>query len=191
MPNSSASLRSAGVCGIIRTYELQGLSARSDYSYETVSLVIWSASELLITILCANIPMLRPFWAKRGTRAGYPSDQRRTPDANPTIGSARQHPGYGLGAKKDRNTWSELEDVDNLTMASQLGGPKQGKTRTVVRGRVVGDDEDARSSDSILRPEMGMSIEEGTGRRESAKGIEVSRKVEVSDGSVSTVGRAW
>lgn len=189
------------MCGIIRTYELQGLSAQSDYSYgnlpnspplnprtltplaaETVSLVIWSASELLITIICANIPMLRPLWSKLlGGSSTYRSDGNPgtpTPNGHPTIGSARNHH-PGRGRSKDMNAWSELDDVEmDSAMASRLGGPKQGKTSTVVKGSWLAEDnDDARSSDSILR---------GAGGR--GRGIEVQKDYVVSGGSVSTGG---
>ena len=81
----------AAICGIVRTYELQGLSRVTDYSYGTVSLVLWSASELLITIICANIPMLRPLFTRKAGSTREGSDM-----PNPTIGSNR----FGGGRKK-------------------------------------------------------------------------------------------
>ena len=147
-------------------------------SPETVSLVIWSASELLITIICANIPMLRPLWSKLlGTSSTHRSSGNTpTPNAHPTIGSARNHhPGRG-GRSKDMNAWSELDDVE---MESRLGGPKQGKSSTVVKGSWLADDsDDARSSESILRG----------GSRGRGRGIEVQKDYVVSGGSVSTGG---
>ncbi|ESZ95637.1 hypothetical protein SBOR_3985 [Sclerotinia borealis F-4128] len=52
----------AMVCGVIRTVNLNGLSARSDYSYETIGLILWSSTELTITILTATIPTYRPLY---------------------------------------------------------------------------------------------------------------------------------
>ena len=131
----------AAICGIIRTYELQGLSRVTDYSYGTVSLVLWSASELLITIICANIPMLRPLYSKSASSA-----QDDTPgpyNSHPTIGSNR----FGGGRKKGEDTWTELDD--DITMKSQLGAEKErGHNRaSIAGGKLKFEDSD----ESILR----------------------------------------
>ncbi|KAF7891325.1 uncharacterized protein EAF02_001650 [Botrytis sinoallii] len=52
----------AMVCGVIRTVNLNGLSSRSDYSYETIGLILWSSTELMTTILTATIPTYRPLY---------------------------------------------------------------------------------------------------------------------------------
>ncbi|TGO16648.1 hypothetical protein BTUL_0025g00020 [Botrytis tulipae] len=52
----------AMVCGVIRTVNLNGLSSRSDYSYDTIGLILWSSTELTITILTATIPTYRPLY---------------------------------------------------------------------------------------------------------------------------------
>lgn len=198
---SILTLSSAGMCGIIRTYELQGLSAKSDYTYETVSLVIWSASELLITIICANIPMLRPLWAKiLGKSIGY-GGESPGPNShnmiggrgnNPTIGSARHGQKRSRDLHGHMSTFHELDDVDTISTSdvgafgSRLGGPKQGKNSTVVKGSFL--DDDARSSESILREDKRRSDSAGGGR---SGGIEVSKQYEVTDGSAPGVGTAW
>lgn len=69
---------SAGVCSIIRTYELQALSSLDEYVYDTVPMLLWSSTEVLATIICACIPVLRPLYVKliygsRGDSSGGPS----------------------------------------------------------------------------------------------------------------------
>jgi len=54
----------AGICGIVRAVNLLGLNARSDYSYETVGLILWSSTELLVTIMTACIPCYRELWKR-------------------------------------------------------------------------------------------------------------------------------
>ncbi|KAM7219069.1 hypothetical protein V8F06_005507 [Rhypophila decipiens] len=49
----------AGACGIIRTIDLSGL-ASANYTEDTVNLIVWSAAELAITMVCAGIPVIRP-----------------------------------------------------------------------------------------------------------------------------------
>ncbi|OGM43323.1 hypothetical protein ABOM_008713 [Aspergillus bombycis] len=51
----------AGICGIIRTIELGGLSS-ANYTEDTVPLIIWSAVELAVTLICVGIPTVRPLY---------------------------------------------------------------------------------------------------------------------------------
>ncbi|PIG84246.1 hypothetical protein AARAC_011139 [Aspergillus arachidicola] len=51
----------AGICGIIRTIELGGLSS-ANYTEDTVPLIIWSAVELAVTLICVGIPTIRPLY---------------------------------------------------------------------------------------------------------------------------------
>ncbi|KAL8795389.1 MAG: hypothetical protein Q9195_002130 [Heterodermia aff. obscurata] len=45
---------------IVKTIQLQQLTARSDYTYETFSLIIWFTTEMYVIIIAACIPTLRP-----------------------------------------------------------------------------------------------------------------------------------
>lgn len=49
----------AGVAGIVRTISLSGIASQN-YTEDTVPLIIWSAVELCITMICNGIPVLRP-----------------------------------------------------------------------------------------------------------------------------------
>ncbi|KAK3934266.1 hypothetical protein QBC46DRAFT_83709 [Diplogelasinospora grovesii] len=64
----------AGICGIIRTVELSGLASRN-YTQDTVNLIIWSAAEIAVTMVCAGVPILRPLWRRtiHGTTKGSSS----------------------------------------------------------------------------------------------------------------------
>ncbi|KAI1138447.1 hypothetical protein F5Y05DRAFT_418770 [Hypoxylon sp. FL0543] len=52
----------AGICGVVRTSGLAVLSQTADYLYATADSVMWTSSELTITIICVSIPVLRPLW---------------------------------------------------------------------------------------------------------------------------------
>ncbi|KUJ09791.1 uncharacterized protein LY89DRAFT_711067 [Mollisia scopiformis] len=52
----------AGICGVIRAVELQGISGKADYTYLTLPLILWGSTELLICIVCASVPILRPLY---------------------------------------------------------------------------------------------------------------------------------
>ncbi|KAK7746386.1 hypothetical protein SLS53_002345 [Cytospora paraplurivora] len=53
----------AGACGVFRTMALQGFNS-SNYTEATVSLIVWSAAELAITMVCTGIPVLRPLFSR-------------------------------------------------------------------------------------------------------------------------------
>lgn len=71
---------SAGICGIVRTVALNGLNAEEYIctSYlildtssranmmpvDTVDMLIWSATESLVTLMCSSIPVLRPLYVR-------------------------------------------------------------------------------------------------------------------------------
>jgi hypothetical protein len=143
----------AAVCGIVRTYELQGLNSHSDYTYDTVSLVLWSASELLVTIICANVPLLRPLY----TKVRSVSDSRNMSEIqDPYNGGSyagRAHSrrrGGGGGSRSHKkgsdSTWTELDDVHMVsTLAAEDGRGTNKTTIAAARARSQESDE------SILR----------------------------------------
>ena len=59
-----ASAMSLGVfaagAGAAKAYELRLLSARADYTYDTVDLIFWYSTEMYVVIIAACIPPLRP-----------------------------------------------------------------------------------------------------------------------------------
>ncbi|KAK5170589.1 uncharacterized protein LTR77_005178 [Saxophila tyrrhenica] len=120
----------AGICGIIRTYELQGLSA-VDYSYDTVPLVLWAASELAITIICANIPLLQPLIRKvRGQSTLHSDHSPASYPSQPTIGGGRKKSGSN-GKMFGSDSVTELQDTGALR--SDLGAERgRGNTKTSV-----------------------------------------------------------
>lgn len=73
----------AGACSIVRTIELQSLSSIENYVYDTASMLLWSSSEVCLTIVCGCIPILRPLYVKikygsRGNSSGknsYPLNE--------------------------------------------------------------------------------------------------------------------
>ncbi|KAF5003736.1 hypothetical protein FDECE_9725 [Fusarium decemcellulare] len=64
----------AGVCGIVRTYEVAtGFTA--NYTEDTVPLIIWSAAEMAVTLMCIGIPILRPLWRRTFHGSNLSSDR--------------------------------------------------------------------------------------------------------------------
>ncbi|KAJ5112137.1 hypothetical protein N7532_000182 [Penicillium argentinense] len=67
----------ACACGIVRTIDLGGLSS-SNYTEDTVDLIIWSGVELAITLICVGIPTVRPLYRTifHGSKPGNSSNSR-------------------------------------------------------------------------------------------------------------------
>ncbi|KAJ5459557.1 uncharacterized protein N7458_001109 [Penicillium daleae] len=81
----------AGICGIVRTVALSGLDA-SEYIYDTVPMLIWSATESCVTIMCSSIPVLRPLYVRiRYGTEGKDSSAGNTSYKLPMYGSGRKH----------------------------------------------------------------------------------------------------
>lgn len=52
----------AAVCGAIKTKFLASLSARSDLTWETYNLFVWSSAELFVIIVCGSVPPIKPLY---------------------------------------------------------------------------------------------------------------------------------
>ncbi|KAH7120141.1 hypothetical protein B0J13DRAFT_568378 [Dactylonectria estremocensis] len=64
----------AGVCGIVRTYEV-ATGFTSNYTLDTVPLIIWSAAEMAVTLVCVGIPILRPLYRRTIHGSNLSSDR--------------------------------------------------------------------------------------------------------------------
>lgn len=54
----------AGACSIVRTIELRTLSSKENYVYDTSPMLLWSSSEICLTVICACVPVLRPLYVR-------------------------------------------------------------------------------------------------------------------------------
>ncbi|GME23092.1 hypothetical protein GTA08_BOTSDO05512 [Neofusicoccum parvum] len=120
----------AGICGIVRAVELNGIAAKADYLYATVPLLLWGSTELLVCLLCATIPVLRPFY-KKVTGKGSSTD----PYSNNYNTSGNKLPSsttHSRGAKLDSAAKSKI----GIKLSSWRN---RGTVSTVVRGGVTSD----------------------------------------------------
>ncbi|KAA8649328.1 uncharacterized protein ATNIH1004_005229 [Aspergillus tanneri] len=85
----------AGICGIIRTVELSKLS-ETNYTEGTVTLIIWSAIELAVTLICVGIPTVRPLYLKIVHR----SNSKYTPDYNKETDNGENLPRFEMPMRK-------------------------------------------------------------------------------------------
>ncbi|KAK3331775.1 hypothetical protein B0T19DRAFT_380295 [Cercophora scortea] len=99
----------AGVCGIVRTVALNGLNAK-EYIHDTVPMLIWSATESTVTIMCSSIPVLRPLYVRfrYGSKGDSSTDPKSSSYKMPMYGN---HSGrkYGLGSKQGATGADDLE----------------------------------------------------------------------------------
>lgn len=54
----------AGCCSVVRTVELRTLASKANYVHDTAPMLLWSSSEICLTIICACIPVLRPLYVR-------------------------------------------------------------------------------------------------------------------------------
>lgn len=54
----------AGCCSVVRTVELRTLASKENYVHDTAPMLLWSSSEICLTIICACIPVLRPLYVR-------------------------------------------------------------------------------------------------------------------------------
>ncbi|OMP84046.1 hypothetical protein BK809_0001430 [Diplodia seriata] len=111
----------AGASGIVRAIELKRLSGRSDYTYESVSPILWSSTELCITLCTACMPMLRPLYNKirgKSSTDGYePYDK----------GESGGTPAQGIS----------LDNMGNNSNKRKKGSTKMGLNETSIGGSVM------------------------------------------------------
>ncbi|OIW26350.1 hypothetical protein CONLIGDRAFT_580647 [Coniochaeta ligniaria NRRL 30616] len=87
----------AGICGIVRTVALNGLNAQ-EYIFDTVPMLIWSATESTVTIMCSSIPVLRPLYVRvRYGSKGDSSSGQNSSYKLPMYGN-QSNKKYGLGS---------------------------------------------------------------------------------------------
>ncbi|KAJ4171338.1 hypothetical protein NW754_013107 [Fusarium falciforme] len=128
----------AGVCGIVRTYEVAtGFTA--NYTLDTVPLIIWSAAEMAVTLMCIGIPILRPLWRRTFHGSKYSSERSYKKQ-----GEGSDGPSYNLGSLPRSHEASESNrGFPNADPKLGIRGPS-----TITR--IAGDNE---SDESILGPE--------------------------------------
>ncbi|CAI7629589.1 unnamed protein product [Penicillium bialowiezense] len=121
----------AGICGIIRTKALAGLNA-SEYIYDTVPMLIWSATESCVTIMCSSIPVLRPLYVrvKYGKDGKSSSSSGNTSYKMPMYGSNRK---WGKFNRSDLESSGEPDDISYQTTVMKHG-PRNSSDENILRG---------------------------------------------------------
>ncbi|KAI4864892.1 hypothetical protein F4820DRAFT_313481 [Hypoxylon rubiginosum] len=129
----------AGICGVVRTSGLEVLSQTADYLYATADSIIWTNSEMTITIICASVPVLRPLWVK--VLGGSISDRYYKQSDKPSEGSDGIITIGRIRKERKMETDFDLETIPR---------PDVRNTKTTTIGTFNGFS-DAGSEHSILR----------------------------------------
>ncbi|KAH8657362.1 hypothetical protein BGZ61DRAFT_371278 [Ilyonectria robusta] len=171
----------AGACGIKRTIEVPALSS-PNYLKDTVGLIVWSAAEIAVTMICIGIPVCRPLykryldkWTSRD--ASKYQEQIEGGGSYPlrTFGGSTLRPGQ---ANKDDDT---LDDRDSITKEERklgIGGPFT-KSYAVGGGRIRGDNQ---SDEEILVPNFRRSQQRAAeiDAKQMGMGIRVTEEYKVT-----------
>ncbi|KAM0335134.1 hypothetical protein ACHAQA_000174 [Verticillium albo-atrum] len=156
----------AGACGIKRTLEVPALSSQN-YLKDTVGLIVWSAAEIAVTMICIGIPVCRPLykkyldkWTSRdASKYQHHSEGRSFPLR--TFGGSTM-PGGG-GQSKDAPSEGSINGAESVSMSDRklgLSGPYTKSYALGGGGRVPGDDQ---SEEEILGPDYRQSLKAGGG----------------------------
>ncbi|KAH9872209.1 hypothetical protein IAQ61_005044 [Plenodomus lingam] len=121
----------AGTCSIVRTIELQSLSSVEDYVYDTSTMLLWSSSEVCLTIVCACIPVLRPLYVRMKYGSGGDSAAKRS---------------YPLDDHSESNNSRNRKKADHRSSDGIYMGPGGSILQTTVR---MGSD--TASEETMLR----------------------------------------
>lgn len=153
----------AGACSVVRTIELQSLSSADNYVYDTASMLLWSSSEVCMTIVCACIPVLRPLYVrvKYGSR-----------------GESSNKDSYHL----KEYSKSKTSRGGNSSHANKIYmGPGESVLQTTVRmGSDTASEETILRNCNESRGNAGTSLDYGPGHKE-AKDIHVTTTVTSRD----------
>ncbi|KAK8121313.1 hypothetical protein PG999_005433 [Apiospora kogelbergensis] len=114
----------AGACGIKRTLEVPELSSKN-YLKDTVGLIVWSAAEIAVTMICIGIPVCRPLYKSFLTRL-------TSSDASKYKKRIEERDVFAMHTFGG----STLKPLDGTTLDSSAGrdGPCDGDVKAKVRG---------------------------------------------------------
>jgi hypothetical protein len=157
----------AGACSIVRTAELRSLASKANYVYDTAPMLLWSSSEICLSIICACIPVLRPLYVRIVYGSKGDSSGGRSYQLHEFSHSKKESMGKSFGKKGSSNSRVYM-------------GPGASALQTTVK---MGSDN--ASEETILRechkydvPERARDEEMGTSRKND---IRVTTTVEVEE----------
>ena len=160
----------AGACSIVRTVELRTLASKANYVYDTAPMLLWSSSEICLTIICACIPVLRPLYV----RIAYGSrGDSSTGGSAPGMCKGRSYP-LNEYAHSKRSSMIRPFANKGSTGSRVFTGPGSKGMHTSVK---VGSDN--ASEETILRECHKYSIPERARDDESGLSLPIPRNTDI------------
>ncbi|RHZ45199.1 uncharacterized protein CDV56_102029 [Aspergillus thermomutatus] len=127
----------AGICGVIRTIDLGGLSS-ANYTEDTVDLIIWSAVELAATLICVGIPTVRPLYRHivHGSRFKESNEGYRKQDE-----SGESNPGVRMKHLGNQARKGEIATTTSTVLGNTVFDVPRGDTSLYVQHVREADEE--------------------------------------------------
>ncbi|KAK2797493.1 hypothetical protein FQN50_009176 [Emmonsiellopsis sp. PD_5] len=174
----------ATAAAVVKTIFLAELAARADYTFDTISLTTWIATEQYLIIIAACIPTLGPLFTvamgrvpsarRTGSTPGYKASgsngNRRYLQKSPGAGRASGSGGgsYGFGYKKKRSDLVSTYNLDEFgtDMWTRASPPNErrsedGSEEAIIPGNdagaaVVAARPEARTGEEVAAATVGM-----------------------------------
>ncbi|KAI0896169.1 hypothetical protein F4806DRAFT_496289 [Annulohypoxylon nitens] len=130
----------AGICGVVRTSGLQVLSQTADYLYATANSIMWTSSELTITVICVSAPVLRPLWRKLVGRATTDQSNENGDGSNGiiTIGRIRKARKWDTELALDSIPRPDIRDTRTTEIGANRCTSDTGSEQSILRNGQVG-----------------------------------------------------
>ncbi|KAF9768753.1 hypothetical protein IL306_013901 [Fusarium sp. DS 682] len=141
----------AGAFGIKRTLEVPKLKS-PNHTKDPVGLIVWSAAEMTVTMICISIPVCRPLYKKyfsKWSSCGSSKYREQNSGASyplQTIGGSTMYPAQVH--KKDSKSEASVKEYER----KDVGGSYT-KNRVFAKGTEKGYGENE-SEEEILRPDF-------------------------------------
>ncbi|RYP74415.1 hypothetical protein DL770_007613 [Monosporascus sp. CRB-9-2] len=145
----------AGICGVIRTSELGTLSNTADYLYVIADSLVWTATEITVTLICVSAPSFRPLWNSwRGhsisSAGSVPYLEQRNAEAHSRGGQSYHMNSLRAGTQtKCANSTLMTRDNADANSDKDILGEGDAITCTTEVSVVYEDTQSAQSATSI------------------------------------------
>ncbi|KAI1206360.1 uncharacterized protein F4807DRAFT_439794 [Annulohypoxylon truncatum] len=125
----------AGICGVIRTSGLAVLSQTADYLYATADSVMWTNSELTITIICVSAPVLRPLWRRFIGRTNTDQSEEDSDRSNGiiTIGRLRKARKLDIELALDTIPRPDIKNTRTTAIGANRRNSDTGSEQSILR----------------------------------------------------------
>ena len=133
----------AAIFAIVKTKYLSSLSARSDITWETYNLMVWSGSELFVIIFCGSVPPIKPLYDYLVGKPNGSSTARATGYGRYASAHSKQskHSKFsGSGHRASAGGWASHDSDEADLTAETYAGAWMPEAKRSESGRSPFDD---------------------------------------------------